>query len=438
MNISNRLPPKILAQITVNQNAPISDKAKVTIQCQCGKEVTIGARSLVRRWEKETAYRCKSCDIKTYASDPTRIKKFQKSISKTTNTPEFKTKMSAQGKATWASPEARKTITEAVRQDNKTNPKKKEARAKALAALKSKTWFKEHMNQIRISQDKKPSNIEKLTHAFLDSLNIHYVIEKQVGFYSFDCFIPSHNLLIECQGDYWHSQTKTIRTDKGKNTYIKKYFPEYEIMYLWEHEFYAKERVLDRLKLKLGIDIETIDFSFNTVSIRGIEKNELKPFLDSYHYLSANKSGHTFGVFLEDKLIACCVYSNPIRQNISQQFGTKVIELSRFCIHPLYHKKNFASWFLSRTIKQIKEPIIAYADTTVGHTGTIYKASNFKLHHVVPADYWYVDCDGYVMHKKTLWDRASKMSMKESQFAEQLGYYKKYGLEKLCFVYNQK
>ena len=78
--------------------------------------------------------------------------------------------------------------------------------------------------------------------------------------------------------------------------------------------------------------------------------------------------------------------------------------------------------------------VIAYADTTVGYDGGIYKASNFKLHHIVPSDYWYVDTSGYVMHKRTLYGRAKSLKMTEAEFAEKYNYIKKYGGEKLCFI----
>lgn len=80
--------------------------------------------------------------------------------------------------------------------------------------------------------------------------------------------------------------------------------------------------------------------------------------------------------------------------------------------------------------------IVAYADTTVGHIGTVYKAAGFKLHHEVPADHWYVDRDGYVMHKRTLYGRAVKMQIKEAEYAEQNGYQKRWGGKKLCFTLN--
>jgi hypothetical protein len=82
------------------------------------------------------------------------------------------------------------------------------------------------------------------------------------------------------------------------------------------------------------------------------------------------------------------------------------------------------------------ETIITYADSTVGHVGTIYKAANFKLDHIVEPDYWYVDKDGYVVHKRTLYARACKMSQKERDYAENHGYKKVWGGEKRRYSIN--
>jgi hypothetical protein len=70
----------------------------------------------------------------------------------------------------------------------------------------------------------------------------------------------------------------------------------------------------------------------------------------------------------------------------------------------------------------------------VGHVGSLYKASNFKYSHEVRPDYWYVDEDNRVMNKKTLYDRAKKYKMTESEYAEKYNFRKKYGGKKLCFI----
>jgi hypothetical protein len=318
-----------------------------------------------------------------------------------------------------------------------------------LAIASKANWlnskYREKIAAARASQKCQISSIQKMLYAFLDDLHIEYFKEGEetrIGYYVFDCVVPHINgnkkLLIECQGDYWHSLSKAERNDQSKFTYINRYFPEYEIMYIWEHEFYCKDRVLDRLKLKLGLNIETKQFEFSKLYIKEISFAEVREFLDLYHYLGKNRGGKAFGVYLDNQLIACVVFSPPLRQNTASQFGLcdgEIRELSRLCIHPSYHKKNLASWFIKRALKQIDcKLVIAYADTTVGHQGTIYKAANFQLHHIVPADYWYVDKQGYVMHKRTLYGKAKSLSMTEREFAEAKGYYKKYGGEKLCYI----
>lgn len=301
------------------------------------------------------------------------------------------------------------------------------------------------MAEIRAEQPR-ISNLQTMLYDLLRNLKVDFQEEGHettIGYYTFDCIIPKSggmhkNLLIECQGDYWHSLEKVEIRDKAKFTYIEKYFPEHEIMYLWEHEFYTDGRVLDRLKLKLGLQIESIDFEFEELVISDdLESSEVSEFLDTYHYIGKGRSGITIGAKHQGKLVAVAVFSSPLRQNHAGKHGS-FRELSRLCFHPSYHKDNLGSWFLSKCIKRISDVprIIAYADTTVGHTGAVYKASNFKFSHDVKPDYWYVDKDGYVMHKRTLYGRASKMSMTEKDFALKFNYFKKYGGPKKCYVYD--
>ena len=80
--------------------------------------------------------------------------------------------------------------------------------------------------------------------------------------------------------------------------------------------------------------------------------------------------------------------------------------------------------------------MVSFADTTHNHYGTIYKASNWKLNGEVAPDYWYIDKDKYVCHKKTLWNHAKKMSMSESEYCVKHGYSKILGNKKFRFIFN--
>lgn len=142
------LSQSLLHQIIDLPAAPTSHTT-ITVHCTCGAQQTINFRSFWRKWHTKNNYLCKSCHVKTYATAGTRIEKFKQSFAKVARTSEHRTKCQNSGKKAWTNTTTRKRITEAVRQDNKTNPKKKEARRKALTTLMSKPWFKQHMASIR-------------------------------------------------------------------------------------------------------------------------------------------------------------------------------------------------------------------------------------------------------------------------------------------------
>lgn len=329
----------------------------------------------------------------------------------------------------------------------------KEDKALIRSRISKKLWenhkFKCKMS-LAIASTPKISSLQQILYSMLDDLDVIYYqehidkdddLECRIGPYSFDCVIPRKSepwLLIECQGEYWHSMPSTKVKDQQKASYIANHHQgQYELKYLWEHEFSNRNYLLTILKQWLGLeDIPQINFDFDDVEINKPAAYEYKLLLSKYHYLpNAGRGGIAYGAYLKNTLIAIAVFSPLVRQNIGDNKTMR--ELSRFCIHPSYQKKNFASWFLSRCIKKVPQQytkIIAYSDTTFGHEGTIYKASNFKHESTIRPDYWYRRANGWVMHKRTLYGKAKAMHMTESEYAAKHGYHKVYGKEKLKFI----
>ena len=334
--------------------------------------------------------------------------------------------------------------------------KSEEYRAKQRTSHSTHEYLKDQAD--RLALQPKVSNIQQTLYSILDDLNIRYYREYLdtpndpqciIGPWSFDCVIPRQNnrtLLIECNGDYWHNSPRAKSRDKSKSTYIAEYHNNtYELKYLWEHEFKNKDRVIETIKLWLGLtQLQLHDFKFEDISIRHTASKEYTPLLSKYHYLAnAGRGGIAYGAYLNDKLVAVCIFSPLPRQNIKIKSykNDEVRELSRFCINPTYQKPNFGSWLISRCIGLLNKQykcIIAYSDTTYNHIGTIYKACNFKHDHATHPDYWYVSKDGWVMHKKTLYNQARKMSMVEADYAAAYGYQRVYGGEKLRFIYERQ
>src|SRR5690606_15866307 len=207
----------------------------------------------------------------------------------------------------------------------------------------------------------KDSIIERVTQQILDQLSIKFERQYALGPYSFDIFISSYNLLIECQGEYWHSRDHRKIRDLQKFTYIDKYFPDHKILYLYERDFLNPGIIKQKLIHELfdsEFNENQINFSFSDLVIQELSVKEKLPnsyysapeeFLQSFHYAGFGRSAKkTFGAYLNDDLIAVCKFASIIRKEVATSINlktTEVLELDRFCIHPSYQKKNFASWF---------------------------------------------------------------------------------------------
>jgi len=93
------------------------------------------------------------------------------------------------------------------------------------------------------SQKANPSSIEKMICKVLDNLKIGYITQYRIKNWLVDIYIPSKNLVIECNGTYWHSLPDRIRRDKKLENYIKR--TNYKLVWLWEDEIHKNpERAL--------------------------------------------------------------------------------------------------------------------------------------------------------------------------------------------------
>jgi very-short-patch-repair endonuclease len=83
----------------------------------------------------------------------------------------------------------------------------------------------------------KDTSIEIKIKNFLNELQIEYFQHKYINInhgYQCDFFIPSKNLVIECDGDYWHQYPTGVNIDKIRTSeLIEKGF---KVLRLWEKE----------------------------------------------------------------------------------------------------------------------------------------------------------------------------------------------------------
>jgi very-short-patch-repair endonuclease len=369
--------------------------------------------------------------------------------SKWKNDPEFRQKASLNSKRNWENQGYRNKVILGLRKLWE-NPEYKTKRSEASKKLWENPELREKCAISRSKQSGRKSSIEILTEFILTELKINNEPQSVVGPYIFDFLLPDKNIYIECQGEYWHSLPGRKERDAAKFSYLEKSVPESKILYLYEREFLNPVFVFSKISNFVNghnVVLEQNQFDFESLKILEVSNDISIKFLNSFHYAAFGRSPKkVYGVYLGEELVAICKFSTVVRNEVATSMdlvSNQVLELDRFCIHPKYQKKNFASWFLSRVTKLIFknfnniQRLVSFSDLTYGHSGTIYKASNWTEIGRVRPDYYYVGHDGFILHKKTLYNRAVKMGMKEKEYAEKYEYEKSFGKEKLKFILNR-
>lgn len=288
------------------------------------------------------------------------------------------------------------------------------------------------MAKHRADQSGIMSQPHKKVCAILDLLKIDYMVEHVIGPWAFDIFIPSHNLLIEIQGTFFHSRPEQKIRDTQKATYVNNYASGLQLKYIMEHECLADDMVSAKIKSWLGIkEVDHVDYDFKDLGIAFATSKESGDFLYKWHYQKDGRGcGLDLGCYLNRELIALARFGNINRCESANSIGyasSEVLELLRLVVHPKYKKDNLLSWFLSRCRTAIKmerpdvKCLITFADSTYNHTGAIYKADNWHYEWTTEDSYFYKHPDGHVTQKKTLYNWAKKMQETEADYAARIG-----------------
>jgi hypothetical protein len=186
------------------------------------------------------------------------------------------------------------------------------------------------------------------------------------------------------------------------------------------------------------------------LTINICELNEIRGFIETHHYshnINGVKVTYCFKVEYEGKLVGAVLFG-AMSTTAWKKFSTKekdVLELRRLVLLDEAGKNcesrviGFCLRYIRKNDKSIKV-IVSYADPNHGHSGIIYKASNFEYLGRSSPDKGYVDKEtGKVYHSRAL---RTKYKGKYKPFVEKLRKKKEEGLlqeislqGKHCFIF---
>jgi hypothetical protein len=231
------------------------------------------------------------------------------------------------------------------------------------------------------------SNYELEINKFLIDLNFKTITSSFsiIKPHQLDVFIPSHNIAIEFNGLYWHSEEYVDKNYHLNKTQLceKK---DIQLIHIFEDEWLFKQDIVKfRLKNILGLTENKI-YARKCI-IKEISSKESKEFLNNNHIQGNVNSKINIGLFYNNELVSLMCFNKP-RLGIGVKHNG--YELSRFCNKLDNIVIGGADKLLKHFIKNYQpKQIISYADRRWSQ-GKLYEKLGFDKIKVNKPNYSYI------------------------------------------------
>lgn len=170
----------------------------------------------------------------------------------------------------------------------------------------------------------------------------------------------------------------------------------------------AREKLINSLDVN---DLKCDDIDLNKLEVRQMTTKDARGYIALFHYsnMMVDSTKFTFGGFVDDKLIGICCFGMGSSQSqykavIPDIQNGEHLELTRlWCLHEA--PRNTESMLISRALKLLPPQyklILSYADSSHGHGGTIYQATNWYYLGTTKGCNRIVDADGNEMHNRLI------------------------------------
>jgi hypothetical protein len=228
---------------------------------------------------------------------------------------------------------------------------------------------------------------EKEISNFITSLDIDFEENDRnlIKPYELDILIPSHNVAIEFNGLYWHSEK-----------YVDKYYHlnktqlcntnGYKLIHIFEDEWINKKEIVkSRIKNILGLTENKI--YARKCEIKEVKTKDKTRFLNENHIQGAVGSRINLGLYYNNELVSLMTFGKRPILNKSE------FELIRFCNKINTNVVGGASRLLKYFVKTYKpNEITSYADRRWS-TGNLYNKLGFKFTHNSEPNWFLIEND---------------------------------------------
>jgi very-short-patch-repair endonuclease/Zn ribbon nucleic-acid-binding protein len=239
------------------------------------------------------------------------------------------------------------------------------------------------------------SQYEEYIENYLNKNKINHIFrDKDKCGVEVDFYIPTHNLAIEVDGMYWHSELN----NRSKNYHLNKTNlckdNGVKLLHITDYEFKFKGNIIkSKLNSILGINKRKIHG--RKCEIREIDSKLKSKFLNKYHLQGNDTASVKLGLFYKDRLVSVMTFCKRRVALGKKSNKQDEYELSRYCGNFNFYVIGGASKLLKYFERNYNpSKIVTYADKRWS-TGDLYFKLGFTHTHDSKPNYWYFK-NGYI------------------------------------------
>lgn len=230
---------------------------------------------------------------------------------------------------------------------------------------------------------KRESSGECILREWFMKHNLNFTInDRSIITGELDFYFPDHNIAIEYNGIYWHSEL----AGRDRHYHINKLNKCEELginlIQIFEHELEFKyDNVISRLRHLFNFNNNVV--GARTLMICELNIDEVRSFLTSNHIQGYVSGKYKYGLKDNDELYAVMTFSKARYNKVAQW------EMIRYAVRNNTSVPGGASKLFKHAKHQLSmTSVVSYADKKWGK-GELYENLGFNLSHASKPSYWY-------------------------------------------------
>jgi hypothetical protein len=257
--------------------------------------------------------------------------------------------------------------------------------------------------------------------------------------YEIDIYLPDLKIGFEFNGVFWNSDKF-----KSKDYHLKKYKKSTEnnirLYTIWEDDWTIKREICESFILnKLG---KSIKIMARKTTLKEVDYNTSKEFLDISHLQGDCKSSKRIGLYYENNLVSLMTFSKLRLPLNGKNTDKDSWELTRFCNKKGFSITGGASKLLKYFINNYNPvEIQTYSDNLISD-GKLYEKLGFDYKWMSDPGYWYV-VNGIRSHRFN-WRKSKLIKLGHDsnktgeEIMAELGYWKIYNAGNKKWILNRR